>query len=127
MRNSWFITAILALMLFVLSSIAHAQPATPPDTWRVLELTNRVRAGAKLPPLKRSSALDAAAFRHANDMATHDVYGHQGTDGSMPVHRIFALGYVASILSENIVAGRSTPAAAVAAWMGSAPHRARHA
>ena len=116
----------LAVLLFVLLTMGStmAQTMMPPDTWRALELTNRARARAKLPPLKRSITLDAAAHRHANDMATHGTYGHQGTDGSMPVHRIFALGYVGMALSENIAAGLPTATAAVDAWMASEPHRA---
>src|SRR5271170_5180227 len=54
----------------------------------VIEAHNRIRADAKLPPLTISGKLQAAAERHANDMAAHGKMTHKGSDGSTVVERI---------------------------------------
>ena len=59
----------------------------------VIKVHNRLRAEAKLPPLEVSSKLQAAAQRHAKDMAAHGKMTHKGTDGSSAVKRILAKGY----------------------------------
>lgn len=72
--------------------------------------------------------LTAAAQRHADDMLTHGVDGHIGSDGSSPQTRIRDAGYVRTSYTGEIVywgtGSAATPSVAVAQWMGSPPHRA---
>ena len=76
-------------------------PASPPRRQRdefdpktacdeVVKAHNRIRAEAKMPALAISTKLQAAARRHAKDMAAHDKMTHKGSDGSSrdrPDHR----------------------------------------
>jgi len=91
---------------------------------RVLELTNRVRREAGLPPLKLNDTLRDTARAHAQDMAENDFVGHDGSDGSTLGQRLRAAGYTGWLMaSENVAAGFSSPEAVVAAWLSSPGHR----
>jgi len=91
---------------------------------QVIALTNQERAAYGLPPLAANAALNTAAVRHSQDMATNDFFSHTGSDGSSPGQRITQAGYVWYTYGENIAAGYTSPSSVVAAWMGSAGHRA---
>jgi uncharacterized protein YkwD len=56
---------------------------------------------------------------HSLDMAENDFFNHTGSDGSSFSTRCTWAGYTASPRGENIAAGYTTPAAAVAGWMSS--------
>ncbi len=100
----------------------------------VVEMVNTVRATQipPLPPLKRTAALDDAARYHATDLAVDNYFSHDSQDrvgGVLQVicnfsQRVTTYYTSWKTLSENIAAGYSTPAAAMAAWMGSDGHRA---
>lgn len=98
----------------------------------VVEMVNAVRADNALPPLKRVAALDDAARYHSTDLAVDDYFSHDSQDRIGGVlttvcsfsERVSTYYTSWSTLSENIAAGYSTPAAAMAAWMGSDGHRA---
>jgi uncharacterized protein YkwD len=70
--------------------------------------------------------LTAAAQRHANDMLTHSVDGHIGSDGSLPQGRIKDAGYRARRTGEIVFwgPGSATPSDALDMWMHSPAHRA---
>ncbi len=99
----------------------------------VVEMVNAERAAQvpPLPPLKRTSALDDAARYHSTDIAVDDYFTHDSqdrVDGTLQVvcsfsQRISTYYTSWNTLSENIAAGYSTPAAVMAAWMGSEGHR----
>lgn len=91
---------------------------------QVIALTNQERAAYGLPPLAANTALNTAAVRHSQDMATNNFFSHTGSDGSSPGQRITQAGYSWYTYGENIAAGYSSPSSVVAAWMGSAGHRA---
>lgn len=67
----------------------------------MLELINRDRATQGLPPVALDEGpAQAAAQRHAEDMAKHGFLGHWGTDGSVPEQRYTEAGGV-HLVMEN--------------------------
>ncbi len=95
-------------------------------------LINRERVHAGEQPLKPDGALEDSAQGHSTSMATHGYFEHISPGGSTPLQRVRESGYLSSstpgyMVGENIAWGSSvyaTPAAIVAAWMASPPHRA---
>ncbi|WP_426564401.1 CAP domain-containing protein [Angustibacter sp. McL0619] len=91
---------------------------------QVIALVNSERGRAGCGALRESSQLDAAAYGHSKDMATHDYFSHVSQDGRTFDVRIRAAGYSGHTLGENIAAGQRTASAVMASWMGSSGHRA---
>jgi uncharacterized protein YkwD len=98
---------------------------------RVLSLTNEARsrprkcgtrsfeaAGAVTP----NPLLERAAAVHAQDMARHSHFEHEGRDGSSPADRVTRAGYRWRSVGENIASGQTTPEQAVREWLGSPMH-----
>lgn len=109
----------------------------PIDSWSetrttILELINEVRAmggccepeGCFPPssPLSVHATLEAAALRHATDMAEQGYLSHTSLDGRTPFDRIRAEGFRGCFLGENIASGDFSPKSLVAAWLDSASH-----
>lgn len=91
----------------------------------LLSLINTERTRAGVPPLRQNMLLDAAAVRHANDMADRQRGGHDGSDGSTFVSRVVEAGYRYSAIAENAAeTWTDDPAECVRAWMSSPGHRA---
>lgn len=89
----------------------------------ILDLTNKERAKAKLPPLKPSPLLFKAARGHSANMANKNQMNHF-LDGKGPVERVQAVGYVFKHVGENV--GESDgfpPPVIVQGWMNSKIHR----
>ncbi|MGW0601813.1 CAP domain-containing protein [Streptomyces sp. NPDC002776] len=105
-----------------------ARPFTPAElartATRVVELTNRARAGAGLPPLAVDPLLTAAAQAHSADMVARAFYSHTSPDGSRPWDRAAAAGSRRRSIGENIACGQRSPAEVVQGWMNSPGHRA---
>ncbi|MBZ9643906.1 CAP domain-containing protein, partial [Streptomyces sp. PSKA30] len=105
-----------------------ARPLTPADLTRtaaeVVELTNRERTRAGLPPLAVDPVLTAAAQAHSADMVARDFYSHTAPDGSQPWDRAAAAGSTRRSIGENIACGQRSPAEVVTGWMNSPGHRA---
>lgn len=99
---------------------------------RVLELVNQARAARRscgsqafnaAKPLRWSDKLAEASRRHAEDMAQHNYFSHDGRDGSSPAQRAQRAGYRYKSIGENIAAGRPMPPEeAVAGWLKSPGH-----
>ena len=89
----------------------------------VISADNRLRAEAKLPPLSASTKLQAAAEKHAKDMASMEKMTHKGSDGSSSIQRIVAKGYKYRRAGENVAAGYFTVDALMKGWMDSPPHK----
>jgi uncharacterized protein YkwD len=89
----------------------------------VVKAHNRLRAERKLPSLAVSSKLTAAAQRHAKDMAAHEKMVHKGSDGSSPINRIKAEGYLYRRAGENIAAGRFNTERLMKGWVDSPHHK----
>lgn len=101
-------------------------------TAATLCLINRERTTHGEAPLRSDEDLARAAQGHSESMAARGYFEHVSPDGQTPQSRIAASGYIYSDnvgyeLGENIAwgsLGDATPAAIVADWMSSAPHRA---
>ncbi|WP_282776398.1 MULTISPECIES: CAP domain-containing protein [unclassified Nocardia] len=105
-----------------------AAPLTPDRLARtqadVIELTNRERIRAGLPPLTPDPLLTRAAQAHSADMVARDFYAHTCPDGSRPWDRAAAAGCTRRTIGENIANGYHDPAEVVDGWMNSPGHRA---
>jgi uncharacterized protein YkwD len=109
---------------------AGARPGTiaDDDYERAVEcLVNEQRAAAGLRPLHHDRRLARAAGRFSAAMVRGGFFDHISPQGSTPGQRARAAGYGSGVLGETIgwgAAALATPAAIVADWMGSPPHRA---
>ncbi|MFF8637027.1 CAP domain-containing protein [Streptomyces pilosus] len=105
-----------------------AAPLTPDGLARttedVVDLTNRARARAGLPPLTGDARLTEAAQAHSADMVARDFYSHTAPDGSGPLDRATAAGAARRTVGENIACGQRSPAEVVEGWLNSPGHRA---
>jgi uncharacterized protein YkwD len=94
--------------------------------WRdeVLRLVNVERARAGLDPVTHNQTLEDQATQYACEMIYYDFWGHEnpvtGTD--LP-DRAEQFGYDYYMIGENLAAGQSSPAQAMADWMASEGHR----
>ncbi len=88
----------------------------------MLNAVNAERGRVGAAALHLDDRLSAAAQRHANDMASHDLTQHDGTDGSSPWDRIRDAGFVSRASAENVTPGNSM-AEAMQMWMNSPHHR----
>jgi uncharacterized protein YkwD len=95
-------------------------------------LINRERVANGEQPLKVDRKLARAAQGHSEDMANQDYFSHEAPNGSTPLQRMEAVGYIYSQeigyeVGENIAWGTlwlATPASIVESWMNSPEHRA---
>lgn len=69
-----------------------------------------------------NAALEAAASRHAKDMAANNYFSHTGRDGSTSAQRVTRAGYRYRMTGENIAAGQLSPDDAVSGWLKSPTH-----
>lgn len=113
------------------TDIAPAADNIPTVVTATLCLLNGERVDAGLAPFKENPKLDAAARVHSADMVAKQYFDHVGTDGTDPVDRLRAVGYIPSAgawtIGENLAWGTgalATPKEIVSAWMKSAGHRA---
>lgn len=90
----------------------------------VLRLTNEERVRAGLGSLEWHESGAAAAYGHSLDMDLRSFFNHINPSGEDPGARIAAQN-IAPVWGwgENIAQGYPSPAAVVAAWMGSQGHR----
>lgn len=137
------ICAILAAPLASHAAVAslaeiQAQPFAPPTeadrgrlTQEILELTNAARAQprtcgresfATTTPLRLNARLTAAARDYADVLAATSHFDHTGPDGSRPGTRVGRVGYVYSMVAENLAAGPTTAQDTVNGWLNSPGH-----
>ena len=130
------------LILLILGSLLLSPPVDDPGTGLgkevfhtdILEAINTLRregcrCGRKrmkpAPPLRWNERLEAAAKRHAKDMAANKFFDHTGSDGSSFVQRIEEAGYDWQFVGENIGFGYREAGAALEGWLES-PHHCRN-
>ncbi len=101
---------------------AAASSSSEPEK-QTLELVNRERTKAGLPPFKEQSQLARAAREHSTNMARQGKMDHT-LDGKAFSQRIIETGYRSMAAGENIASWAPTPAEAVNMWMHSPGHRA---
>ena len=98
--------------------------ATPADL-AILTDVNQHRAANGLPPLVLSANLGDAATYHSQDMATHNYFSHELSDGTGWSQNIRNFGYDQNTWrGENIAAGNSDPNATYQQWLNSPGHNA---
>jgi uncharacterized protein YkwD len=122
-RNTVGVGAVVLALTGALLGAPAIASANPDPA--LLDLINQQRAQAQpsCNPLTQNPQLQAAADRHANDLATPGTaFSHTGSDGSTYVQRITAAGYVAGPSAENIAQNYSDQAV-VTAWMNSPGHK----
>lgn len=89
----------------------------------VVQLTNTQRRDAGCPPVTWDGKLARAATSQAWDMIRRDYFEHVSPDGSRPIDRAKAAGFIGGV-GENLAVGYATPPDVVVAWMESPGHRA---
>jgi uncharacterized protein YkwD len=90
---------------------------------KMLALVNRERSSRRLPPLRESGILDAAAQAHADDMIRRSFYSHENPDGASALDRAHGAGYLPVVVGENIAEGQSSVEEVMQGWMESPRHR----
>jgi uncharacterized protein YkwD len=116
----------LAPVLVLLAAITGPAPALfadPAVQAAAYARINALRAVDGLSPVSPDRRLIAAARRHARDMASSDLSGHVGSDGSRTGQRADAAGYRWRLIAENVAAGPGDALAVIALWMESPGHR----
>ncbi|HEY72502.1 MAG: hypothetical protein B6I35_02940 [Anaerolineaceae bacterium 4572_32.2] len=118
----------LIITLILISAPIIAQEPDPVAVWQVQ--VNQARLDEGLAPYGFSSLLTAAAQRHADDLAAHEIWSHTGSDGSTPKQRIAEAGYAAwtwnsgeLIAGENFWTGYGTIDDAMTFFLDDPPHR----
>lgn len=69
-----------------------------------------------------SQALEQAARKHSEDMATQNFFSHTGSDNSSIADRVDATGYPWQRVGENIAAGQITADEVLQGWLNSPGH-----
>lgn len=87
-------------------------------------VTNSVRRGAGLPPVRPDPLLAQVAARHACDMAQRGRMTHKGSTTTGPGPRVKAAGYAPTVTAENIAAGPFSQERVLAEWNASGGHLA---
>ena len=124
LRAPWAGSLALSLLLAAaVPAIVEAQVATFAE--EVVYRVNQHRDANGRAPLKSHPSLTSAAVTHSTNMGQRNFFSHCDLDtGTQPSNRTSAAGYPGSFIGENIVAGTTTPAAAVSQWIGSPGHLA---
>jgi len=112
------------------SADVDTAPVTPAKSDIQAQVNDLRRSGCQcgeewmppVPALDWNELLEAAALRHAKDMATHDHFDHTGTDNSSTIIRVEEAGYEWTAYGENIAHGLSTAKAVIAMWKDSESH-----
>lgn len=112
---------------------AHASPskaAIGAAAGATLCVINQVRRANHLSPFRMNPVLRRIAAGQSRDMLVGGYFGDDSLSGLTPMQRVdaspYAHGSASLSVSQNIAWGdawESTPAAIVAAWLQSGPHR----
>lgn len=89
---------------------------------QLLEMTNRERQKAGVPPLRPNPALFRAARAHSANMARQGKMEHV-LDGKDPFRRMVEAGYRLGFGGENIAFGFADLGEVMRVWMNSPGHR----
>jgi uncharacterized YkwD family protein len=98
-------------------------PGLNADEQHILNAVNAERAKAGLGPLRIDMRLVATARQKSQDMITNRYFAHQSPVLGSPFDQMRRAGITYRIAGENI-AGNSSAAGAMQAWMQSPGHRA---
>ncbi|MBC8336668.1 MAG: LysM peptidoglycan-binding domain-containing protein [Anaerolineales bacterium] len=134
MKKSNLIFSLLTIFILGIFSASAAASALNPrpavDAYTLIDEVNALRTANGLPPYAINATLMSVAQAHTQYQANTGTVTHYSADGSRPSQRALAAGYpvagdlsLGGFFSENIQAGTNlTPAQAVTAWQGDAPH-----
>lgn len=131
MRTVLAVILLCALQPAIAAEVGVAREPASAVRARVLQLVNEARlmgrrCGAEAfppaAPLASSAPLQAAAQRHADDMARRGFFDHRGHDGSQPKDRVQRAGYRPRLTGENIAFAPESAEEVVAGWLASAGH-----
>ena len=132
--STWMMVSLVVFALAVSGRAAaeelpwRAEGTVQPE---LLELVNQARGEARdcgdesfeaAAPLEWNEDLAKAALDHSNDMATHRLRGHEGSDGSRLRDRVSRHNPAMGALGEAIQLGGSTAERAVNMLLRSPPH-----
>lgn len=120
---------ILSVTLLPVNASA-LEPKPAADPYTLIAEVNALRTSNGLAPYAVNATLMSIAQAHSDYQASTGIVTHYGADGSRPYQRALAAGYpvggtlsAGGFFSENIQAGMNlSPAGAVQAWQGDAPH-----
>ena len=122
---------LLLVVALAAPSLATAEPRRPDATSAaavsrglVLQFMNEQRQKRGLPPLQRSTRLDAAAADRMRDMFERRYFDHVAPDGAPPFVSVRERGYAYTAVGENLAAGQRAARQVVDQWMRSKGHRA---
>jgi len=110
-------TTILLLLIALFLPPRQVAAAYTPQT--VLQATNQARQTFSIPSLKEAPLLDLAAQNAAKDLASKQLFTHQGMQSYVE-----ATKYRYSYLGQNLARGFTDTSSTVTAWMNSPTHRA---
>jgi uncharacterized protein YkwD len=88
----------------------------------LLREINRARRLSGLHAVQLDAQLLAVARRFSSTLAVRGVLSHVSPDGSAPQQRVAASGFDGDFIGEDLAVGLD-PAACVASWLLSPPHR----
>ena len=98
---------------------------------RMVKYINRARAKKRncgdeiyspVQAVSWNTLLYNAASVHAQDMATHNLFSHTGSDNSSTGDRVSDTGYDWKAVAENISGGTDTPEQTIDRWLASPRH-----
>ena len=122
------LTALILIMLFVLSPVAYAfgtvAASNPSYEERVVQLVNAERAKAGLDVLYMDNKISDVARVKSKDMADLNYFDHYSPTYGMANNMLLRFGINHSAWGENIASGQDTPEIVVYEWMNSPSHRA---
>ena len=100
---------IVPMLALTLCGLGVGQEPDSVDKVResILKAVNELRADGKVAPLKPNAKLEAAAQKHAENMAKQQKLDHE-LDGKTPKDRVLAEGYKLAGAGENIVTIKKT-------------------
>jgi uncharacterized protein YkwD len=123
-------TALLTALLACLACLHHAAPAHASGAVHLnanelatLKKLNAYRVAHHRRPLRIDTRLQRTADWMANDLQTHDYFGHTDSKGRSPFQRMAHFRYPSNTWrGENLNSGFRTAQASFTAWRHSPPH-----
>ncbi|TRW98198.1 CAP domain-containing protein [Paracoccus sp. M683] len=116
----------LLITLFGAPAMAAASNCDVKDLGAVVatlgQQTNQTRAARGQQELRIDRRLNAAAQRHACDLARRQAVSHRSGNGARPMGRIRNAGFRACFSAENVAQGTKSADLTVRAWQSSASH-----
>ncbi|OGY92244.1 MAG: hypothetical protein A3H70_03315 [Candidatus Komeilibacteria bacterium RIFCSPLOWO2_02_FULL_48_11] len=116
--------AFVALFAAVSFLVPYQALASPINASTLIDLTNRTRQEAGLPPLQPNHKLTQAAYRKAHDILNHGYFSHTTPSGKPFYQWIEEEQYAYLYAGENLAIDFGTNEGVLAAWLESPTHRA---